>query len=87
MTCPIYIKKMNDTARLCAIDACVFIKWTQSKKGNSSRKISSRILQEYGSFTDIKMVPLGKINFMIFVYTFPTGWHKSIRLKTFLLKF
>lgn len=66
MTCPIYIKKMNDTARLCAIDACVFIKWTQSKKGNSSRKISSRILQEYGSFTDIKTVTLGKINFMIF---------------------
>lgn len=57
---------MNDTARLCAIDACVFIKWTQSKKGNSSRKISSRILQEYGSFTDIKMVTLGKINFMVF---------------------
>lgn len=66
MTCPIYIKQMNDTARLCAIDACVFIKWTQSKKGNSSRKISSRILQEYGSFTDIKTVTLGKINFMIF---------------------
>lgn len=68
MTCPIYIKEMNDTARLCAMDACVFIKWTQSKKGNSSRKISSKILKDYGRFTDTKIAPLGKINVM-FIYT------------------
>lgn len=68
MTCPIYIKEMNDTARLCTIDACVSIKWTQSKKGNSSRKISSKILKDYGRFTDTKIAPLGKINVM-FIYT------------------
>lgn len=75
MTCPIYIKEMNDTARLCAMDACVFIKWTQSKKGNSSRKISSKIRKDYGRFTHTKIPPLGKINVMFFLYPFLTGWH------------
>lgn len=77
MTCPIYIKEMNDTARLCAMDACVSIKWTQSKKGNSSRKISSKILKDYGRFTHTKIAPLGKINFMIFFIPFPNRMLKN----------